>query len=451
MAHAHFGTDGVRGLANDALTPEVALALGRATARVLKSPAVIIGRDTRLSGPMLSSALAAGFVSEGVDVIDVGVLPTPGVASLCATRGLPGAVVSASHNPFPDNGIKVLGPGGTKLAEEIEAAVEGELNALLEDPHGDVRATAEGVGQIVSEPELKTAYIEHLLGAVGPRALQGLRVVVDCAHGAASFVAAEVLVALGAEVEVIGAEPTGTNINEHVGSTHPEALGVAVRARRADLGLALDGDADRLVAVDHTGAVLDGDVLIALFALDLKARGLLVADTVVVTVMTNLGFHRAMEAAGVAVRTVPVGDRHVLLALDAEDLSLGGEQSGHVIFRHRATTGDGLLSGIFLADLILRRGQSLVDLAAGVLTLFPQRLVAVEVDDLAGYGSSEVIADSVAAAEAQLGADGRILVRVSGTEPVVRVMVEAADEAVAEQVSGDLVEVILAELGGSVR
>jgi phosphoglucosamine mutase len=451
MVLARFGTDGVRGLANDALTPEIALALGRAAARVLKSPAVIIGRDTRLSGPMLSAALAAGFVSEGVDVIDVGVLPTPAVASLCATRGLPGAVVSASHNPFPDNGIKVLGAGGTKLAEDVEAAIEAELHVLLADPHGSARPTAEGVGEILAEPELKSAYVEHLLSAVGPRALQGLRIVVDCAHGAATPVAAEVLEALGAVVEVIADDPTGTNINEHVGSTHPEALAHAVLEHRADLGLALDGDADRLVAVDHTGAVLDGDVLIALFARDLRRQERLAANTVVVTVMSNLGFHRAMAEAGVSVQTVPVGDRHVLLALDAASLSLGGEQSGHVIFRDWATTGDGLLTGILLADLMIRAGQPLAALAQGVLTLFPQRLVAVEVQDLDGYEASERIAKAVVEAEAALGEDGRILVRLSGTEPVVRVMVEAADELTAERITNELVEVILAELGGSVR
>ena len=364
MAQARFGTDGLRGLANASLSPELALALGRAAARVLASPAVIIGRDTRRSGPMLSSALAAGFVSEGVDVIDVGVLPTPGIASLCATRGVPGAVVSASHNPFPDNGIKVLGAGGTKLAESVEAAIELELGALLDDPDRSPRPTAEGVGELLVEPELARAYIEHLLGAVAPRALEGLRVVLDCAHGAGSTVGGEVLSSLGAEVEVIAAEPDGTNINEHVGSTHPERLGAAVREQRADLGLALDGDADRLVAVDHAGRVLDGDVLLALFATDLKDRGLLLADTVVVTVMSNLGFHRAMAAAGIEERIVPVGDRHVLHALDAEGLSLGGEQSGHVIFRDRATTGDGLLTGILLAELVTRSGRSLAELAA---------------------------------------------------------------------------------------
>jgi phosphoglucosamine mutase len=451
MSRARFGTDGVRGLANDALTPELALALGRATARVLASPGVVIGRDTRRSGPMLSSALAAGFVSEGVDVIDVGILPTPGIASLCASRGLPGAVVSASHNPFPDNGIKVLGPGGTKLPDEVEAAIEVELSRLLVEPDAAARPTAEGVGEIVHEPELARAYIEHLLAAVGPRALQGLRVVVDCANGAATPVAEEVLGSLGAHVVVVAAEPTGTNINEHVGSTHPEMLAGTVRDQRCDLGLALDGDADRLVAVDHRGEVLDGDVLLALFAKDLKARGELVADTLVVTVMSNLGLHRAMADAGIEVRTVAVGDRNVLQALDAEGLSLGGEQSGHVIFRDRATTGDGLLSGILLADLVARSGRPLAELAAGALRLFPQHLVGVEVERLEGFDGSSEIAGAIKAAEAELGGSGRILVRRSGTEPLVRVMVEAEDPGAARRITDQLVAVVLAQLGGSVR
>jgi phosphoglucosamine mutase len=451
MVRARFGTDGVRGLANDALTPELALALGRATARVLGSPVVIIGRDTRRSGPMLSSALAAGFVSEGVDVIDVDILPTPGIASLCASRGLPGAVVSASHNPFPDNGIKVLGPGGTKLSDEVEAAIESELNALLAEPDAASRPTAEGVGEIKHEPELASAYIEHLLAAVGPRVLQGLRIVVDCANGAATPVAEEVLTSLGAQVVVVAAEPTGTNINEHVGSTHPEMLAGTVRDQRADLGLALDGDADRLVAVDHRGEVLDGDVLLALFARDLKERGELADDTVVVTVMSNLGLHRALAEAGIGVRTVAVGDRNVLQALDAEGLSLGGEQSGHLIFRDRATTGDGLLSGILLADLVARSSRPLAELGADALQLFPQHLVGVEVERLDDFAGSSKIAAAIEAAEAELGESGRILVRLSGTEPLVRVMVEAEDADAARRITDELVAVVLAELGGSVR
>ena len=451
MGDARFGTDGVRGLANASLTPELALALGRAAARVLDCTTVVVGRDTRRSGTMLTAALAAGFSSEGVDVIDVGILPTPGVASLCASRGVPGAVISASHNAFPDNGIKVLGPGGAKLSDETEAEIEAELVALLGDASAGGRPTGRGVGEVRTEPELAQAYVEHLLAALPPRALDGMSVVVDCAHGAATPVAGEVLASLGASVEVIGAEPTGTNINEGVGSTHPESLAEAVWSFGADLGLALDGDADRLIAVDGTGAVLDGDVLLALFAADLKARGELQADTVVVTVMTNLGFHRAMAAAGIEVLVVPVGDRNVLQALDAGALVLGGEQSGHIIFRDRATTGDGLLTGILLADLVARSGRPLAELAAAAFELFPQILVAIEVDDRGAFATSESVAAAIAAAEATLGTSGRVLVRASGTEPVVRVMVEAEDAAQARAVTDELVQVVLDALGGTVR
>ncbi len=413
---------------------------------------VVIGRDTRRSGPMLAAALAAGFASEGVDVIDVGVLPTPGVASLCASRGVPGAVVSASHNPFADNGIKILAAGGTKLSDEVEAAIEAELDALDADAldadaFGAERPTGERIGEIHSEPELAQGYVEHLLGCLPPRALASLRIVVDCAHGAATPVAREVLTGLGAHCIVIGDEPTGTNINDGVGSTHPEALAEAVLAHHADLGLALDGDADRLVAVDHTGAILDGDVLLALFAKDLSTRGELSKNTIVVTVMTNLGFHRAMQSAEIEVRVVPVGDRNVMHALDAEGLSLGGEQSGHVIFRSRATTGDGLLTGILLADLVVRTSTPLAELADGALTLFPQVLAAVSVADVDGFSTSSEIREAIEAAETQIEGRGRILVRASGTEPVIRVMVEAEDADEADQFARQLVETVIGALG----
>lgn len=452
MGTARFGTDGVRGLANGSLTPELAMALGRAAARVLKSPAVVLGRDTRRSGPMLLNALAAGFASEGVDVIDVGILPTPGIASLCASRGVPGAIVSASHNPFPDNGIKVLGPGGTKLADEVESAIEAELEALFGlGSAADGRPTGVGVGEIRVEHELAQAYVEHLLASLPPRALSGLKVVVDCAHGAASKVAEDVLVSLGADTQVINAKPNGININDAAGSTHPESLIAAVTASGADLGLALDGDADRLIAIDHEGNLVDGDRMLALFATDLKARGELEADTVVITVMTNLGFHRAMEAIGIRCEVVPVGDRHVLQALLKGNLSLGGEQSGHLIFARRATTGDGLLTGILLCDLLRRSGSTLAELASAAFVTYPQTLVAVEVPDRDAVGSCVALAEAIDQAEAELGASGRVLVRASGTEPVVRVMVEAAEAAQAEALTERLVGVVLAELGGTLR
>jgi len=400
---------------------------------------------------MLSHALASGIASEGVDVFDVGVVPTPGVASLCASRGVPGAIISASHNAFPDNGIKILGPGGTKLSDELEAAVEAELDALVRAHDQTPRPTGAAVGKIIDEPELVHAYVEHLLGTLAPRALEGLRLVVDCAHGAATTVAAEVLAALGATVDVIGDEPTGVNINDGVGSTHPERLAREVCERAADLGLALDGDADRLIAVDHEGSVVNGDVLLALFATDLKSRGRLANDTVVVTVMSNLGFHHAMREAEINVAVVPVGDRHVLQELDARQLTLGGEQSGHIIFRECATTGDGLLTGIFLADLVLRRGKPLKELAAEVLTIVPQTLVAVEVADQSGFAGSEAIAAAIRSAEATLGDEGRVLVRPSGTEPVVRIMVEALDEQQAHVITEQLSAVVIDALGGTLR
>ena len=336
MPRARFGTDGVRGAANAELTAELALALGRAAARVLPAAAYVVGRDTRRSGPLLQSALAAGLSTEGVDVVDVGILPTPGVAHLCQERGVPGAVVSASHNPFGDNGIKLFGTGGAKLATHTEAAIEAELESLLLDPDRPPRRpTGAGVGDVGADPQAADLYRGYLCSVLDGRTLEGLSVVVDCAHGAAVDFGPEVLRSLGATVRAIGCEPTGTNINDGVGSTYPAALSAAVLEEGADLGLALDGDADRLVAVDHRGRVVDGDALLALFAVDLEAQGALDGHGVVVTVMTNLGFRRAMAERGIAVRETPVGDRHVLHALDEEGLALGGEQSGHIVFRRR--------------------------------------------------------------------------------------------------------------------
>jgi len=432
VAPARFGTDGVRGAANADLTAELAQAIGRAAARVLAAPAFVVGRDTRRSGPLLQAAFSAGLATEGSDVIDLGVLPTPGVAYLAERRGLPGAVISASHNPFGDNGIKLFGPGGTKLAAAVEEAVEAELEALLADPaRTPARPIGAGVGWLVAEPGAVEDYRAHLLAVPDGRRLDGLSVVLDCANGAASTVAPGLFEALGAEVRTIGCDPDGVNINEACGSTHPGALGEAVVAARADLGLAFDGDADRLLAVDHTGAVADGDVLLALFAVDLADRGELAGQAVVVTVMTNLGFRMAMAERGIAVRETPVGDRHVLAALEAEGLALGGEQSGHIVFRHRATTGDGILTGVVLADLVARSGRSLADLSAGLVTPVPQVLVNVPVREPGRLAAAAAVWRTVAEVEAELGDGGRVLLRPSGTEPLVRVMVEAgtADQA----------------------
>lgn len=434
--HAQFGTDGVRGVANAELSVEVVLALGRAAARVLPATAFVVGRDSRRSGPMLQAALSAGLAGEGADVVDVGVLPTPGVAWLSATRDLPGAVISASHNPFADNGIKLFARGGAKLSEEEERAIEDTFGRILDQEDRQTRSPeGHGVGRIATDFDAVDAYVEHLVTQLDGRRLDGLRLVVDCAHGAASAVGARVYEALGAQVVAIGAEPDGTNINAGYGSTHTDALAAAVVEQGADLGLALDGDADRLLAVDANGVVVGGDELLALFALDLAGRGQLAGNTVVVTVMTNLGFRVAMEERGITVRETPVGDRHVLAALDADGLALGGEQSGHIIFRRMATTGDGLLTGLVLADLVLRSGKALAELLDGLVARVPQVLLNVPVADTRLLAGAEAVWSAVAEEQDRLGVTGRVLLRPSGTESLVRVMVEATGEGVAEEVA----------------
>jgi phosphoglucosamine mutase len=447
VTRTRFGTDGVRGIANVELTPELVLALGRAVARTITATTFLTGRDTRRSGPMLQAALGAGLASEGADVVDVGVLPTPALAWLSARRDLPAVVVSASHNPFPDNGIKLFGAGGTKLSAETETAIEDELERVL-DPttRGPRRLEGHGVGTVRSEPDLEGAYVEHLASALDGRTLDGLRLVVDSAHGAASGLAAEVFERLGAEVVAIGCEPDGTNINAGCGSTATEALSSAVVEHRAHLGLALDGDADRLLAVDGTGALVNGDELLALFALDLAERGQLAGNTVVVTVMTNLGFRLAMEERGIVVKETPVGDRHVLAALDKDGFSLGGEQSGHIIFRRLATTGDGLLTGLILADLLARSGSSLVALLDGLVIRVPQVLINVPVPSTELLERAGAVWSAVAEERAGLGDSGRVVLRPSGTEPLVRVMVEATGDGVAEAVAARLSTLVEHEL-----
>jgi phosphoglucosamine mutase len=450
VAPARFGTDGVRGVANEELTAELALAIGRATARVLPAPIFVVGRDTRRSGPLLQAALSAGLATEGADVLDLGVLPTPGVATVAAQRKAPGAMVSASHNPFGDNGIKLFSSLGTKLPIGLEGDVERELYSILADPDRPPRRpTGYGVGQILADADDAAAdlYRRHLLAATDGRGFDGLHIVVDCANGAASAFAPGILAELGATVTALSDRPDGTNINDKCGSTDPSELARTVVEGHADLGLALDGDADRVIAVDHTGTVVDGDVLLALFALDLAGRGHLAGNTVVVTVMTNLGFRLAMEAHGIGVRETDVGDRHVLAALDADGLALGGEQSGHIIFRNRSTTGDGILTGIALADLMRRSGRSLADLAEGLVERVPQVLVNVPIPQPGRLADSAEVWEAVAKAEAELGHEGRVLLRPSGTEPLVRVMVEARLEAQANAVAAQLAEVVEAELG----
>ena len=448
MARARFGTDGVRGVANDELTAELALAFGRATARVLPAQGFVVGRDTRRSGPMLSAALSAGLATEGADVFDLGVLPTPGVATVAARRRLPGAVVSASHNPFGDNGIKLFSSLGTKLPVGLEADVEREIASILDDSERPPRRpTGYGVGRIIDDPDAADLYRDQLMAATDGRTLEGLHIVLDCANGAASAIAPGVFAALGATVTTLHDTPDGANINEKCGSTHPGELARTVAGSTADLGLAFDGDADRVVAVDHTGLVVDGDVLLALFALDLASRGHLAGNTVVVTVMTNLGFRLAMESHGIGVRETDVGDRHVLAALDADGLALGGEQSGHIIFRTRSTTGDGILTGIALADLMRRSGRSLADLAHGLVERVPQVLVNVPIPQPERLADSAEVWEAVAKAEIELGHEGRVLLRPSGTEPLVRVMVEARVEAQANEVAAQLAAVVKDALG----
>ena len=418
-----FGTDGVRGVANTDLTASFALDLGRAAARVLGGSEAVVGGDTRVSTAMLEAAFVAGLASEGVVVHRLGVVPTPVVAYEAARRDALGAMISASHNPYADNGIKLFARGGTKLTDEVEERIEravGDLPAPVGDP-----------AQLV-DVEDSPQYREHVLAAIAGRRLDGLRIVVDAANGAASGLAGPLLAATGAEVVAIHDQPDGRNINDGCGATDPRSLAAAVVDQRADLGLALDGDGDRLMAVDHNGAVVDGDHVIAICARDLHARGALREDTVVVTVMANLGFRLAMDAAGIKVVETAVGDRYVLEALDARRLSLGGEQSGHVIFRDLATTGDGLLTGVVLADAVKRSGRSLAELAAASMTRLPQVLLNVPVSEPMADAADRLAAE-IAAAEHELGAHGRVLVRPSGTEPLVRVMVEADTESLRDR------------------
>ncbi|HVL51454.1 MAG TPA: phosphoglucosamine mutase [Actinomycetota bacterium] len=432
-----FGTDGVRGVANSQLTPELALRLGRAAAIELgsggRSPRVVIGRDTRASGPMLQAALAAGVMSAGAEVVDAGVLPTPAVAFWVTTLGASaGAVISASHNPFPDNGIKFFGGDGYKLADDQELRIE-----QLVDSAGP-GAEPGGIGVLSDAGDL---YVNHALEALEGRSLAGLRVVLDCSHGAAFRTSPEAFRRAGAELKVINADPDGVNINARCGSQDLGGLVAQVRAAGADLGLAHDGDADRVIAVDEQGREVDGDGLIASLAIELKEAGRLAGNLVVSTVMANLGFRRAMAAAGIDLVETPVGDRYVLERMRRDRASIGGEQSGHVIFSDFSTTGDGLITGLRVAGLMAASGRKLSDLAA-VVERFPQVLLNVRVGDAEAAGASEELAQAVQKAQEQLGETGRVLVRPSGTEPLVRVMVEAQDLDTASFVAEELAALI---------
>ncbi len=439
-----FGTDGVRGLANADLTPELAMAIAVAAAHVLVGvegdrPLAVVGRDPRASGEMLEAAVCAGLASAGADVLRVGVLPTPAVAYLVADLNADlGVMLSASHNPMPDNGVKLFARGGHKLADEIEDEIELAIqqNAAREW----TRPVGEGVGRISDLADGAERYLSHLLGSL-PHPLDGLKIVVDCAHGAAATVAPELYRRAGAEVIAIGVEPDGLNINDGVGSTHLDPLRKAVVAHGADLGVAHDGDADRCLAVAADGSDIDGDQIMAILALAMKDAGTLIDNTLVATVMSNLGLRLAMREHGVELLTTAVGDRYVLEALRDGALALGGEQSGHVVMPAYATTGDGLLTALHLFARVAATGRSFAELAS-VVTRLPQVLVNVKVTDKAAVSGSAEVAAAVAAGVAELGETGRVLLRPSGTEHLVRVMVEAPSQDQADTIAHQIAKIV---------
>ncbi|MFC0456392.1 phosphoglucosamine mutase [Arthrobacter liuii] len=442
-----FGTDGVRGLANGLLTAELALQLAQAAAVVLghdrnsndSRPRAVLARDPRASGEFIAAAVEAGLSSSGIDVYDAGVLPTPAAAYLVADLDADfGVMISASHNPAPDNGIKFFARGGQKLPDEVEDAIEAQMGKEA------VRPTGADVGRIQRFSDAEDRYIVHLLRTL-PHRLDGLTVVLDCANGAASGCSPQLFKDAGADVIVIGADPDGLNINDGVGSTHLGPLKESVVKYGADLGIAHDGDADRCLAVDHEGNEVDGDQIMAILAVALKKSGRLKDDVLVATVMSNLGLKIALRDAGITILETAVGDRYVLEGMRDGGYNLGGEQSGHVIFSDHATTGDGLLTGLQLAAQVALTKKPLKELAT-VMTKLPQVLINVKGVDRSRVGSSDVLAQAVAAAEAALGETGRVLLRPSGTEPVVRVMVEAADEETAQSIAEHLAHVVRTEL-----
>lgn len=439
-----FGTDGVRGLAGVDVTAELALGLAQSAAYVLGQPAraasrrpqAVVARDPRVSGEFISAAVSAGLASAGVDVLDAGVIPTPAAAYLVAdTRADFGVMVSASHNPAADNGIKFFAAGGRKLPDDVEADIEQAMSRN----HAGI--TGREVGRIRRFADAEDRYLVHLLGTLEGVRLDGLHVVLDCAHGAASGISPDAFVDAGAQVTVIGNEPDGFNINDGVGSTHLEPLQQAVKSSGAHLGIAHDGDADRCLAVDELGNVVDGDQIMAMLALSMSQRGKLHQNTLVATVMSNLGLKLAMANNGIEVLETSVGDRYVLERLNAGGFSLGGEQSGHVIMSEYATTGDGILTGLHIAAEVARTGKPLSQLAQ-CMTVYPQVLVNVSGVDRSRVSEDEVLQHAVTQAELALKGNGRVLLRPSGTEPVVRVMVEAADITTAQQLADDLADIV---------
>lgn len=438
-----FGTDGVRGIANIDLTPELAFGLGRAGAFVLSRHAqtsgrisLLVGKDTRLSGDMLEAALSAGILSVGADVYQVGVLPTPGIAYLTAQQPVTaGVMISASHNPAIDNGIKFFSHDGLKLADELE----DEIEHYLHNPEDLPRPAGDRVGRVYEVASWGELYLEHLASSVDV-SLSGMTVVADCANGASFEVAPRLLRRLGARVITVNDQPDGLNINVECGSTHPEGLSMHVKAQGADIGLAFDGDADRLIAVDHLGRVIDGDAIMAVCALDLQRRGMLAGGKLVATVMSNLGLEKAAQQHGIELLRSKVGDRYVLALMQESGSILGGEQSGHIIFWQHSTTGDGLLTALQLLQVVKSTGKTLADLA-GVVERYPQILRNVRVSDKGVIGHV-CIQQAIAGAEQQLLGRGRILVRPSGTEPVIRVMIEAVTLDLAEEAAAPVIQAL---------
>ncbi len=445
---ALFGTDGIRGLANRDLTVELALDLAVAAAHVLVEsssnkdhrPTAIVGQDSRASGEFLEAAVVAGLTSAGINVYRVGVLPTPAIAFLVAeSKADLGVMISASHNPMPDNGIKLFSRGGGKLDDVIEARIEARMGEEW------LRPTGRGVGRVINDESAKERYLQHLQASVSTP-LSGITVVVDCANGASSFVAPEALRRAGAKVIAIANTPDGWNINDGVGSTHLSHLRSAVLEHGADLGIAHDGDADRCLAIDATGAEVDGDHILSILAKSFKSRGMLKGNTVVGTVMSNLGFMHSMKDAGIDVITTAVGDRYVLETMLEKDYALGGEQSGHVIMRNYANTGDGILTALQLIQEVVRSGKTLAELAASMVR-FPQVLINVKDVAKEKLDGSAVIAAAVKKAQDELGSNGRVLLRASGTEALVRVMVEAQSDNIATNIAQQLADVVKGELG----
>lgn len=442
----YFGTDGVRGLANEELTPELAFKLGRASGYVLTKNAdleegeqarVIIGRDTRISGEMLESALVAGLLSVGVDVMKCGIIPTPGIAYLTVTQNADaGIMISASHNPAEDNGIKFFGPDGYKLSDEQEAEIED----LLHNEDDFPRPSAKGLGVIDEFPEAANKYISFLHSTIS-RDVSNLTVCIDAANGATSPLVNQLFADLDTNFFTMGDRPNGVNINDGVGSTHPEALQAFVLEKEADLGLAFDGDGDRVIAVDNNGKIVDGDLILYVIGKRMMEKGTLANDTIVSTVMSNIGFYKAVEAAGIQSIQAQVGDRYVVQAMVEGDHNLGGEQSGHIILRDYNTTGDGLLTGIQLLKVMSETGKSLADLA-GEVNIYPQKLVNIKVRDKHTVMDEPAVQEIIAKVEAQMHGDGRILVRPSGTEPILRVMAEASTQDRVDQYVDQIAEVI---------